>query len=477
MSNRSMEFTKARLEKLAPEEKPYIVWDEGYNRGGSLGCRVMPGGAKAIIVQFNVWKDGKRTTSKPKITTVDAMLSIEELRRQASDLVRAAQDAKMTPAEQEEAEREAKRQAELRAGNQTIRAIADLGAAYLEHRKVNKPFRGAATRRQHEITIERAARHWGERPITELTRLDGTRLMNAIIEDAIAASEKRVSGRGKARVGGRVVSGKGYHPGHQVAATSKSNIRRMMKFAADELGLPVRTDIVDGWSPQTNRPKRAAMTAEERKAFFEALEAWERDQVNRPGPGRVTGPDTADILRLAYLAGGRGGEWKAARVGQIKNLDNDPLGDNPPTWEFELGDRKQGTEHIQVLHPDAVAILRRIRGRRLERGWGWAKDDFVFPHSKAQAPNERHRETVYDAFRSVLEMSGLNADKSYGETLSPHRVVRASRITQLLEEDGWNVEEVADHLGMTEATIRKHYHVPHGRLARQQQLLQKTAGF
>jgi integrase len=471
MRSETFPFTKKRLSALKPADTPAMYIDEGSYKGAKVSCRVMPGGARTLLTTFYMPKrpgQVRPDQRQMKIMDLEEFLAdekygIDQLRADARDMVKAAKKDGVTPRQKAALAALPEAPGANRIDPATV-TIAQAGASYLRKLDVDGSIRGESTRRAKGLAIERAAAFWGDRPIATLTGYDGSQFLRSVVEDAVKKSEARSRVKtGRNRVGGRV-SGK--HPGHQQAASTKSHVRQVLLHAVREMGVDCRTDIFDGFDVKKNPPKRGAMTSDERTLFFAALAEWERPHSNITGRRGEDALDTADLIRLAYLAGGRGKEWRMARWGQVQNLDAPLDSDTPPTWSFEIGERKQGTAHVQALDAEAVAVLKRVRERRRAR-WGEPRaEDCVFPSIKARLPHEAPRNSYQAAFNRVMEIAGLNDGKDYATKLSPHRVFRASRITQLRDEEGWSADDVADHLGMTQQVVESVYYVQHNKVAK-----------
>ena len=143
-------------------------------------------------------------------------------------------------------------------------------------------------------------------------------------------------------------------------------------------------------------------------------------------------------------------------------------------YSHESLDRLEDTYQLMLAAtvsdrtPDAVAILNSIWERRAEQ-WGHEprKTDFIFPSTKAKTADEKHRVAYGAAFNTILEMSGVNEGRSAAERITPHRAVRASRITQLRDVEGWTATEVSDYAGVTEQVIASTYYKTQAKLERQ----------
>ncbi|TYB83104.1 hypothetical protein [Maritimibacter fusiformis] len=448
-------FTRDNLPALKPGKTLTDAGFGGYGEG-TLQAKASKSGGVTVSVKFMLNGKQVRRTVRQDVGywIVEENGTPAKLRGEAREVVQQARLESARPARGQVLSSEAG--AKMR--------FVELAERYLEWRATNEPFRGASTVRAVRKAAERADAFFYA-PVVDLEPSDGTQFLAHVVADAVAASKARAKAKGDGAVGGRV---SGDNPGYQAAISTRGLLRPMLRdFALGILGLKVRVDLFDGWKAKTNEPKKGAMTKEERAKFFKALDEWQKPQSNRTGRRHQGSIETADMLRLAYMAGGRGGEWKEARWGQIKNLDGACEPGKPgtwPTWTFEPGERKQGTTHTQVLDPWAVAILRQVRERRLAR-WGAIRPgDYVFPSATARKPDERPRSSYGTAFNAVIELSGINEGKGYRDKLTPHRVLRASRITELLTEKGWTAKEVADHLGMTVDVIERVYLVEHEKL-------------
>jgi integrase len=472
MRSETFPFTKKRLSALKPADTPAMYIDEGSYKGAKVSCRVMPGGARTLLTTFYMPKrpgQVRPDQRQMKIMDLEEFLAdekygIDQLRADARDMVKAAKKDGVTPRQKAALAALPEAPGANRIDPATV-TIAQAGASYLRKLDVDGSIRGESTRRAKGLALERAAAFLGRPAHRHADTATTARSSCAPWSRTQSRSRRPAAGRrtGRNRVGGRV-SGK--HPGHQQAASTKSHVRQVLLHAVREMGVDCRTDIFDGFDVKKNPPKRGAMTSDERTLFFAALAEWERPHSNITGRRGEDALDTADLIRLAYLAGGRGKEWRMARWGQVQNLDAPLDSDTPPTWSFEIGERKQGTAHVQALDAEAVAVLKRVRERRRAR-WGEPRaEDCVFPSIKARLPHEAPRNSYQAAFNRVMEIAGLNDGKDYATKLSPHRVFRASRITQLRDEEGWSADDVADHLGMTQQVVESVYYVQHNKVAK-----------
>jgi integrase len=396
---------------------------------------------------------------------VRSTMNLDKLREKAHEIAKAAKASGASPTQlAKEARAKAAAQRAARATEDMTIAVA--GEKYCKHCEDNHLHRGESTPRAIKRAVERADRFFGDTPLRTLGGKDGAAFLNWVVADVIAASEKRAKGEGMAAVGGRAA---GQYPGHQAAATVKSHIRQVLKHAAAELGVDCRTDILDRWEPKQNPPMKSAMTPEQRAALFKAIDEWTQAHSNLTGARLATAKDSGDIIRFAFLTGSRQGEVRRMKWRQIENLDAPLDSDTPPTLIFMAGDRKQSSEHRLALDAESVAVLKNVRARRRRRGWSPKSNDYIFPSIKAKTPDEKPRHTVQAAFYTILEMAGLRGKDivvEHTERLTPHRVVKASRITQIRDEFGWSPADVADELGMTVDVVEKVYYRDRTKVAR-----------
>lgn len=484
-------LTKSVLEKLPTPAETTIIWDEGYPyKGHKFGVRLSPSGKRAFFVRYNIRVDGAKKQAAPNLIDVDefirdASLTMQAIYDLALDTVRAGQKAGALPseiarAEREEAERAA-REAEraAREAEQAEQAtertpdditIAEAGEAFHTAKEKSPQPLAPTVVRQRKTYLAKAAAFFvypdgTPKPLATLTKADGRAFLDHIIASAKADSEKRREATAEGKKGGKKrrkgLAGKGgrvgsVNPGAAAAKLAATAVNDALKHAAEEMKCPCNTDILRGYKHAKSNAKTGAMTPEERKAFFDALAGWEAKHHNDPGRAMI-----ADLIRLAYLVGGRGIEWKQARWSQVRDLFGPDA-----RWTFQNSERKQRTAHEQYLDADAVAVLRRLHQRHAAR-WGAVRPrDYIFPGAHVSAPHEGHRSDYSDAFDVAVEASGINEGKTGSDILTPHRIIRASRITEMIEEMGWSAKEVAEDVGLDEATVLKHYAVPLGKKAR-----------
>jgi len=439
-------FTKECLLKLKPGE---VISDAGYGGygAGTLLARAAKNGDVTITLKVCVdGKQLKREIAKGMVGYFASGGSLSKLRQRAYEIA-------------EEAKLRTHRPGHARQNAPTT--IGDLGDAYLAYRAENDPYADAG--KQAKVALNRATAFWGNLPVTELNKSEGSAFLDHVIDDARKASGKRDK---RGDVGGRVA---GRHPGHEAAKSARSFVKMVLTHAATEYGLDVRTDIFDGKKLKNNPPKEGAMSTEECDRFHQALRDFvegrggkQGTKHKRTGRHRAVAVETASMIELCYLAAGRMKEWKQARWGEID------LEAETPTWTIYEDDRKQRTKHVQVLTPDAVNILKAVKERRTAR-WGRPprKQDYVFPGIRAKTPDEAHRVSYDAAFNTILDMSGVNEGRSYDDKITPHRAVRASRITELRDVEGWTAREVADYVGATEQVIESVYYKSQVKLERQ----------
>jgi integrase len=111
------------------------------------------------------------------------------------------------------------------------------------------------------------------------------------------------------------------------------------------------------------RPRgHAAMPLIELPAFLRALDVYDGE------------PRTRLALRLMVLTFARTTELLAARWSEIENLE-----DNEPSWRIPADRMKMRREHIVPLAPQAVAVLRELRGLP-----GSDASPFLFPSPSRQ---------------------------------------------------------------------------------------------
>ena len=400
-----MKFTAKSLKDLQPSDKPYVLWDDGYAFTGSkLGVRVAPTGVISLFVQYRA--DGKE--SKKTLCRLEQFATPTALREQAQKFVAAAREAGMTTSEQAEAAKQA-RDAE-RAAQASERAeqisIAQLGADYLALRAgdtINYPAYadGGALAR---LAVARAAACWGDKPLSQLTRGDAKRVVDKVASDH----------------------------GTEAAVKVRGLIPAMLKYAKHDLGLPVSVDIFQGMKIKSNAPRTVVLDPAERKAFFEAADAYKVRHSNRPFQ-----VESADILRLIFLTASRKGEVLKAEWSEI-DMDTG-------LWSQPASKRKQGKDHSMLLDSACLSILQGMRDARRARG---APDSpFVCPHSSDPS---KHRGDLYLPFKEILKTSGVD------KALVIHDL-RASRITQWNREHGLSFEEIARYIGSSAEMLRKVY--------------------
>ncbi len=447
MNAKRKSFTKDALLKLAPGE---VITDGGYGGYGSgtLLARAAKDGEVTVALKISVGgKQLKREVAKGMTGYFAAGGSLGKLRRRAYEIA-------------EEARSRGRRGGVAQRGNGNVpTTIGELGTIFLERRQGGalRSFKPLVNPSDARKAIERASAFWGNMPVTGLDNREGDAFLDYVIADARKASKRRENG---GKVGGRVG---GKHPGHETARIAKGAIRNVLKFAAAEYGLPVRIDIFDATKLEINPPKgdESVMTAEECDRFHEALRSFVASRGGRGRTGRHLSEaiETADLITLCYLAAGRMNEWKSARWSEID------IEAETPTWTIGEGDRKQGTKHLQVLTTDAVAILRGVWRRRTTRQGREPRDgDYVFPSRRSKSG---HVTSYARAFATILEMSGVNDHRSPENKITPHRAVRASRITELRDVEGWTAKQVADYIGATEQIIEARYYREQDKLKKQ----------
>ena len=278
--------TKKDLEGLKLEAEVYTIWDGSF-RGGSLGVRVAPSGARSIFLMYRL-PNGKQT--KATISKLDAWLAagqtLAQLHAEARRVIEGGKESGLTTSEAKAAE----------IADQT--SIREAGEAYLEHRAAKRPYvnrgNGQGTEGAMRQAIERAEHIWESRALTKLTVTDAENLM-VYIRDTFGPS---------------------------AALKARSLLPTVLKFVK-RTQTDVNVDIFRGMELKDDffltADKKAGvvpavLTAEQRGDYFEALRRIELGE-NRDGRGRHREQvaDKCDFLRLTYLCAARKQDWMHAK--------------------------------------------------------------------------------------------------------------------------------------------------------------------
>ncbi len=445
-----VDFTKKVLTTLRPGE---TITDKGYGGYGSGTLMARAANDGDVTITIKVGADGKqlkRTIQKGMIGYFANGGSVGKLRQRAYQVA-------------EEIKSLCSRPGSMMPHENAPTTIGELGDIFLDKRQAGEltDFDPLADPSDARKAVERAKAFWGNLSVTELDSREGGAFLDYVVADATRSSQKRAR---EGKVGGLVG---GVFPGSETARIAKSAIKNVLRFAANEYGLDVRIDIFDAKKLKRNPPKgeESVMTARECDRFYEALRDFIDNRGGRPrrGKHREQALETASLIELCYQAGGRMNEWKSARWGEID------LEAETPTWTICEDDRKQGTKHVQVLMPDAVAILRDIWKRRtVALGREPQKNEYVFPSKRSKTG---HVTSYEQAFKTILDLSGINEHRSRNDKITPHRAVRASRITELRDIEGWSAKQVADYIGATEQVIEARYYREQDKLRKQAELV------
>lgn len=412
-------FTKAYLLSLSKKEPSFLAKDTGFS--GTLGARVAKDGQVSLFVG---WRQGSKQRKKVLGTVKDLLeldgLTVDDIRERARAVIRKSREGPQDD------------------GTRARMTIAELGKEYIEGRTsgtIKTPYADGG--RAAHLALRRAVAVWGDRPVASLRMKDGSALLNQVVKDAVATAKRE-----KRRLGAK-------YPGHEAAKSARALIKPMLAWLADEVP-EVRTELFKQFTAMSNGPHRGVMSKEERILFFHALKIFEKPQSNRTGRRHDVSKDTCDILRLTYLCAARKSDWVQAQWRDVS------LGD--ATWVRPDHKRKQGEEHRQILTQDVISILEGVRGRREQKYRRPVEgEDYIFPSvSKTGKP---HRSDLWSAFQTIMDIAGINEGKAEEQRITPH-CLRASRITEWVDEHGWSFEKVGLVMGNTEQVVRDVYYRP-----------------
>jgi integrase len=306
-----MRLTDTRIRNAKPQAKPYKLSD-----GGGMYLIVTPNGRRYWRMDYRF--GGKRRTLSlgvyPTVTLSNARTQRDEARRLL------AQDTDPYAA------KKARKRAAKLARENTFESVAREWLANQRHRLAHRYSALILARLEADVFPQ-----IGSRPIAEI---DAPELL-----DALRKVEKRgviETARRLRQICGQVfryavASGRAKHD-------PSTDLRGALK------------------SPGRPRGHRA-MLLDEMPGFIRELKTYDGE------------PRTRLAIQLMILTFTRTTELRAARWSEIENLDG-----KEPLWRIPADRMKMRREHVVPLAPQAVAVLRELRGLP-----GSAASPFLFP--------------------------------------------------------------------------------------------------
>ena len=144
-------LTKRTVEALAPAEKSWIAWDD---RVTGLGCRIQPSGTKSFIVNYRPGDGGRRAPNKRVVIGRFGLMTTDEARRKAQDLLGRVARGEDPTGERAE-----------------VRGVPTLAEAFETYVKAN-PNRAANTVRLYRQNLRVNLGDWLKRLLDGITRQD-----------------------------------------------------------------------------------------------------------------------------------------------------------------------------------------------------------------------------------------------------------------------------------------------------------------
>jgi integrase len=306
-----MHLTDTRIRNAKSQSKTYKLSD-----GGGMYLLVTPGGGRYWRLDYRF--AGKRRTLAlgvyPVVTLANARRQSDEARR----LLAQDTDPNTT-------KRARKRAAEL-ARESTFESIAREWLANQRHRLAQRYSALILSRLEADVFPQ-----IGSRPIAEIDAPELLDVLRKVEKRGVIETARRL----------RQICG-------QVFRYAVASARAKRDPSAD-----LRGALKSPGRPHGHR----AMLLNDVPGFIRALKNYEGD------------PRTRLALQLMILTFARTTELRAARWSEIENLDG-----NEPLWRIPDERMKMRLKHIVPLAPQAVTVLRELRGLP-----GSAASPFLFP--------------------------------------------------------------------------------------------------
>jgi integrase len=311
-----MPLTDTRIRNAKPSSKPYKLSD-----GGGMYMLVTPEGARYWRLDYRF--AGKRRTLALGIYPIVSLSNARCRREDARALLAKGIDPGV-------AKRMTKRIAKLTSEN-TFEAIAREWIANQRNRLAARYSALLLARLEADIFPQ-----IGSRPITEIDAAELLEMLRKVEKRGVIETARRLRQLCGQVFRYAIVTGRAQHD-------PSADLRGALK------------------SP--GRPRgHKAMALGEVPTFMHALGAYD-------GDGR-----TRLALRLMVLTFARTTELRAARWSEFENLDG-----NEPVWRIPAERTKMKREHLVPLAPQALAILRELRGVS-----GSDASPFLFPSASRE---------------------------------------------------------------------------------------------
>jgi integrase len=311
-----MPLTDTRIRNAKTKSKPYKLSD-----GGGMYLLIIPHGARYWRLDYRF--AGKRRTLALGVYPTVTLSSARSRREDA----RALLDKNIDPGA---AKKATKRVAKLASDN-TFEAVA---REWLENQRNRLALRYRAllqARLEADIFPQ-----IGSRPITDIDAPELLEMLRKVEKRGVIETAHRL----------RQLCGQVFR---YAIVTGR---------AKNDLSADLRGALKSAGRPRGHK----AMQLDEVPTFLQVLGAYDGD------------PQTRLALRLMVLTFARTTELRAARWSEFENFDG-----NDPLWRIPAERMKMKREHIVPLAPQALAVLRELRGLP-----GSGASPFLFPSASRE---------------------------------------------------------------------------------------------